>query len=547
MAYLLFACLLVTAERPGADAVVVAPRDFLPALAPLIEQREKQGHRLAIVSSTESAESIQAAIRELAGSGPLKHVLLVGDAGALARQASSAGLSVPTIAEAAVVNVQYGSERQIASDNRYGDLDGDGVPELAVGRICADTQAELASIVAKILAYERNADFGTWRQRVNIVAGVGGFNPLVDTVIETATSRLLTSGIPAEYDTRITYGSWRSPYCPDPRLFHATTVERHNEGCLFWVYVGHGQARELDRMTIPGEQFPILAASDCAKLRCRSGSPIALLLACYAGAFDQPQDCLAEEMLKSEGGPVAVYAGSRVTMPYGMSVMGTCLMNEYFKHEHATLGEVILAAKRQMMRPLDDPEHPAGLNRLLIEGTAAAMSPNREQLEAERREHLYLFNLLGDPMLRLSYPQAITLAAPHEARAGQRVRVEGQSAMAGKAVLELVCRRDCFKHPLPVRERYDPTDRGLAALQPAYEQTLDRCWGRWAVNVPAGNFATQIELPRQSLGPCYLRLAVANQASFAIGTASLNVAAFDSRQEESGTQEGQLGKSGEAR
>ena len=127
-----------------------------------------------------------------------------------------------------------------------------------LGRIPADSPAELSRIVAKILAYERSTDFGPWRQRVNLIAGVGGFSPLLDTVIETATSKLLTSGIPATYDTRMTYGSWRSPYCPDPRLFHAMTVERHNEGCLFWVYIGHGQATELDQVSIPGERFHIL-------------------------------------------------------------------------------------------------------------------------------------------------------------------------------------------------------------------------------------------------------------------------------------------------
>ena len=62
------------------------------------------------------------------------------------------------------------------------------------------------------------------------------------------------------------------------------------------------------------------------------------MLACYTAAFDQPQDCLAEELLKTEGGPVAVYGGSRVTMPYAMGVMGTAMMDEYFKTPPADAG-----------------------------------------------------------------------------------------------------------------------------------------------------------------------------------------------------------------
>jgi peptidase C25-like protein len=423
------------------------------------------------------------------------------------------------------VNVKWGSEPQIATDNWYADLDDDQVPDLAVGRIPADTPAELARIVAKILAYERNTDFGPWRQRVNFIAGVGGFSPILDAVIETATSRLLTSGIPAAYDTRMTYGSWRSPYCPDPRLFHAMTVERHNEGCLFWVYIGHGQARELDRVNIPGERFHILDVDDCGKLRSQGGPPIAVMLACYTAAFDQPQDCLAEQLLKSEGGPVAVYGGSRVTMPYAMGVMGMALMQEYFQRRPATLGETILAAKRRMMIPIDDQENPPGLNRILLDGVAAFMSPNKDHLEEERREHLHVFNLLGDPMLRLVYPQDVELRAEREVHPGEVVRIEGRTPVAGRGALELVCRRDYSKHEPPVRERFNPTDKALAEYQPVYERSLDRCWGRWTVDLPPGNFVTQVKVPENASGPCHLRVVVTNHSSFAVGAADIQVSA----------------------
>jgi hypothetical protein len=276
-------------------------------------------------------------------------------------------------------------------------------------------------------------------------------------------------------------------------------------------------------VSIPGERFHILGVEDCRELRARSGPPIAIMLACYTAAFDQAKDCLAEQLLKSDGGPVAVYGGSRVTMPYAMGVMGTALMDEYFHRRPLTLGETVLAAKRRMMRPIDDPENPVGLNRILLDGVAAFMSPNREELEEERREHLHIFNLLGDPMLRLAYPQAIQLAASREAQPGETVRVEGRSELAGRGVLELVCRRDCTKHAAPNRERFDPTDKALAAFQPVYEQSLDRCWARWSLELPTGDFATEITIPESSRGPCHLRLAVANHESYALGSTNLYI------------------------
>ncbi|HEY2411658.1 MAG TPA: C25 family cysteine peptidase [Pirellulaceae bacterium] len=523
----LLVCLLVPSVNPPAlppDAVIVAPREFLPALNPLIEYRQKQGRRFAYVPTNPRPEEIRTAIRNIARGGELKFVLIVGDAEPAARtNPAIAARCVPTQLIPAAINVKYGSEPQIASDNWYADLDDDNLPDIAIGRIPADSPAELTRIVTKILAYERNNDFGAWRQRVNFIAGVGGFSPLLDTVIETATSKLLTSGIPPTYDTSMTYGSWRSPYCPDPRLFHATTVERHNEGCLFWVYIGHGQTTELDKVRIPGERFHILNVNDCGKMRAKSGAPIAIMLACYTAAFDQPQDCLAEQLLKADGGPVAVYGGSRVTMPYAMGVMGTAMMHEYFQEHRPTLGETILAAKRKTMARIDDPENPVGLNRMLLDGVAAMMSPNKSELEGERREHLHIFNLLGDPMLTLAHPQEVDLTAAAEAQPGQRIRITGKSPLAGKGVIELVCRRDCQKTDLPIRDRYDPTDKALAAYQSVYEQTLDRCWARWAVELPSGDFATEIIVPVSSRGPCHLRLTVANPTTYALGTTNLNV------------------------
>jgi hypothetical protein len=513
---------LIAADSTPVDAVIVAPREFLPALQPLVDHRQQQGHRFAYVPTSSSATEIRAGIRRWATGGNLKYVLIVGDAEPSARaNAAVTARSVPTHLEPAKVNVKWGSEPQIATDNFYADLDDDQLPDLAVGRIPADSPADVSRVVAKILSYERSADFGPWRQRVNFIAGVGGFSPLLDTVIETATSKLLTSGIPPAYDTRMTYGGWRSPYCPDPRLFHAMTVERHNEGCLFWVYIGHGQATELDKVSIPGERFHILGANDCNELRARSGPPIAVMLACYTAAFDQPQDCLAEQMLKAEGGPIAVYGGSRVTMPYAMAVMGTALMNEYFQRRPVTLGDTIVAAKRRMMLRIDDPENPVGLNRILLDGLAALMSPNKDELEEERREHLHIFNLLGDPMLRLTYPQQARVAVASEAYPGERLRVEGHCEIAGRGVLELVCRRDCQKQPPPNRERFDPTDKALAAYQGVYEQSLDRCWGRWGLNLPAGDFATEIVVPTEAHGPCHLRLLVANDHAQAIGATNV--------------------------
>jgi hypothetical protein len=280
--------------------------DFLSALKPLVEHRQSQGHRFGYISSLQSAEAIRTAIRQAAGRGRAQ---ARASSAMPNRRPARCGFEPARLCvhlHKAVVNVKWGSEPQIASDNWYADLDDDHLPDVAIGRIPADSPAELTKIVGKILAYESNADFGVWRQRVNFIAGVGGFSPIIDGVLETATSKLLTSGIPAAYETRMTYGSWTSPYCPDPRLFHDTAVERHNEGCLFWVYIGHGHSTGLDRVSIPGERFHIFDCDDCSKLQCTSGSPIAIMLA------STPRPSISQRLPGRGPAPGGRRAGGRV-------------------------------------------------------------------------------------------------------------------------------------------------------------------------------------------------------------------------------------------
>ena len=157
---------------------------------------------------------------------------------------------------AAKVNVLFGSEPEIATDNTFADLDGDGLPELAIGRLPADSKAEVERFVARVIEYEQdNSPNQQWRRNVNFVAGVGGFGGVIDNVIEQTTKQIITDLVPCDCQTSMTFGCWRSPYCPDPRRFSETAIRRFNEGCLFWVYIGHGSEQPFGF----GFIFPIRA------------------------------------------------------------------------------------------------------------------------------------------------------------------------------------------------------------------------------------------------------------------------------------------------
>ena len=518
------------APKPAApDTIVVCPKEFVPALNPLLAHRFAQGHRFLYVPNTWSADEIRNSIRTSAKSGKLKAVLLVGDAEPKADgDPAVRARCVPTHRAAAKVNVKFGSEPEIGTDNWFADLDDDEVPDLTIGRLPADNAAELTRIVDKILAYEKTQNHGPWRQRVNFVAGVGGFGGVLDGAIESSTKKLLTDGIPPAYQTNMTFGSWRSAYCPDPRRFHETAVARHNEGCLFWVYIGHGHPTGLDRVQVPGSQFHIFGCDDCGKLQAENGSPIAIMLACYTAAFDRGDDCLAEEMLRTAGGPVAVYGGSRVTMPYGMAVMSSEIMDEYFKNKPATIGEAILHAKRNMVMVLDEKTLPQRPNRILLDAMASILSPARAMLAQERQEHVHLFNLIGDPNLKLAYPQEVKLELQGEPTPGGKLELTAESPISGNVIIELLARRDIPKTNVPLRDHFDPSNAGLAKWQAVYEQANDQVWFRKVLEVQVkgeGNakFTEQLEIPAEARGPAHVRVFIEGPEGHAVGIANINI------------------------
>ncbi len=516
------------AARPYDTLVIVAP-ELAPALTRWVDYRTEQGHRLLVIQGQRFAGNNRNFIRRVAAAHPtIENLVLVGDAGDWTKSPTEL---LPTDHVLAEVNFMFGSEMEIATDNTYADLNGDAVPELNVGRIVATDAQELERYVQRVIQYESgradNADGGNqkWRRRINLIAGLGGFGSVTDGLIESTAKQIITDKIPASYDTSVTYGSWQSPYCPDPRLFSQTTIERFNEGCLFWIYVGHGDRQRLDKVRVPKKRFDILDDESARSLNCRSGSPIAIFLACYTGAIDSSRDCLAEQMMKQPGGPVAVICGSRVTMPYAMSLLSIEMAEEFFEGQCVTIGQLMRRSKLAMINP--KPIAADDKYRQMIESMGQSLSPLPKQLNAEKREHLHLVNLLGDPLLRLKRPMNVDLQCAGESPAGQTLKIAGTSSLGGQLTIELVYRRDRFRVRPKRRRKFEPDDQKLADYQRTYQQAHDQVCVSKQLTIDVGSFETSIEIPSDVKGACEVRALVIGDGSentkIALGSRSIKI------------------------
>ena len=402
----IFQCVCLNASDAATEHVIlVCPPAFTDAMQPWIAQRQSEGLSITTIQPPTSGRKLRTAINTKA-TDKTRYVLLVGDAPVIGEPTDSS-LQTPILYARTTVTAKWGSTPTLSSDMLYGDFDGDLIPEAAVGRLPVDRVDQLKTWITRILARERSDDFGPWRSRVQLVGGVGGFGRLADTVIESVTRSIVTGMLPTDTRTNICYASPGHPFCPDHKSFTDAILHNYTQGSRFWVYAGHGQVTELDRVA-PSLGGKAVLDSDSVKrfVTDPDTAPIAVILACFTGACDASEDSLAEQMVLNERGPVAVFAGSRITMPYGNTTAAVGLINGVFHQKLPRLGDAWLNALREMQTEQNDPNAPG---RVMIDALATLISPSGTKLPDERREHMLLYNLLGDPTLRLQHPQPLEL------------------------------------------------------------------------------------------------------------------------------------------
>lgn len=540
---------LRVAHSFGADTVVVRPAGWSWAIQDWKKFRESQGHSIAEIDSAASPVAIANEIRKLDKSQPseLKYVLLASDVEPLANQQ----VPVPVFYQRSSAMVQLGGEPVIATDNGYADLNDDQLPDLAVGRIPADSPQQLQQVLQRTIQYE-NSDVSRWRRNVHVVAGVGGFGVVADNVIELTTRQFLSRRIPGWADLSMTHASPMSPFCPDPWKFSEITVSRLNEGSMFWVYIGHGHVKTLDYLNCNNEFLPILTREHVGQVDVGQHSPIAIFLACYTGAFDASEDSLAESLILHERGPVAALAASRVSGPYGLAMLSDGLLSYCFEDQMSSFGQIVMKAKRDLFKdpnlapadgvrranansdeaaspstpePTSASESNSKASQLqLINSLASALSPQGHDLAAERLEHVWMMNLIGDPLLKLNQPSPITIRALSAASPGGSIQIDGLCPIAGQLTLELAYRRDQLQPNLPKLNAFskDPADRELT--QNKYLAANRRVISLKQLAVNAGDFSAQVTVPTDLLrGPYCIRAFAESNSRWATGYQTISI------------------------
>jgi Peptidase family C25 len=163
------------APQEGFDMVMISHANFVQSLGPLVSLHQGQGLKTAVIDVEDLydefnfGEKSPNALKDFLSTAkaewqlPPRFVMLVGDATFDPRNYLGTGNFdfVPTY----LVDT---AQLQTASDDWYADFSGQGLPQMAIGRLPVRTAQEAAALVSKIVNYDQSGDAG-WKQQVLLV------------------------------------------------------------------------------------------------------------------------------------------------------------------------------------------------------------------------------------------------------------------------------------------------------------------------------------------------------------------------------------------
>jgi len=319
--------------EPVYDYLIITIEDFLPYYQPMVNFYNQRGIRTHLekveeiyktAAGADEQEKIRNYIKNEIYSNGISCVLLAGDADIV----DDIQLQVPIrnfyCEVLSGAQTYYGD---IPSDLYYSALDGnwnnngddkwgepgedDLLPEIAVGRICADNSVEIAAHLNKIFAYQSTPVVGDARRM--LLAGEKMWdNPLsygaeyLDLLINNQDENgYFTVGMPADLDYIFLYEKTLGPWNGDDIL------QQINSGCNIIHHSGHSST--TSNMNLSVTQITDENFADCDGVK--HLNPVVYSHGCYSASIDLQNylggDCIGETMLEIEKFASAYIGNSR--------------------------------------------------------------------------------------------------------------------------------------------------------------------------------------------------------------------------------------------
>ncbi len=361
---------LPTAE--GVEYLIVTHAAFQAQADRLASLKRADGYRTAVVDVERAydrfsggiveANAIRELVRHYARAGALRYVLLVGDDTFDYHDYTGTG-AVSYLPSLVAWDGEFG---RIPSENRYADVDDDGQPDVAIGRLPVQTGAEADVLVQKIA--RQGALAGARRHLAAVDDQAPGDISFRDE------AGVLAASLPAASELR-----WADvaegivPAREALRAGFASAQVLH--------YFGHAGPEVL-------ADESLLAVDDVPELPAASPAPVLFAWACESQWYQYLFGPSIDEalLLKPAGGVTAALGPVGISSPLLQQRLAERVYRGVFERG-LTLGEAVRRAKAEALAA--DPT-----TRPVVDG----------------------FGLLGDPSLRLSSRPDTAPAGPSRAR-----------------------------------------------------------------------------------------------------------------------------------
>ncbi|MCF7825510.1 MAG: type IX secretion system sortase PorU, partial [Candidatus Marinimicrobia bacterium] len=304
----------------------------------------------------------------------LRYVIFLGDTDYDYRNITGQSkMIIPTYEKDGMTDVS-----SYPTDDRYTHIasgETDHLPDIAIGRLPAQTKAQLEVMVDKIISYELTPEPGIWRNTVTLVAD-DPLRPRHTAELEHINDTEGLAGIiPKSMHVNKVYLTEypevldpNSPYIKKPKARDAFIQKLYN-GTVLINYLGHGSPNVW-------AQEEVFTVSDLGLVKTGMRLPFWVAGTCdWAKYDDVNSSCVPEElMLMESNGAVGILSTTRKTYAY----FNELLLSDFFEFLF--------------------PEQDAG--RSLAVGDAVMMAKNSTGLSANNEKYI----LLSDPALRLASP-----------------------------------------------------------------------------------------------------------------------------------------------
>ncbi|MBC7900539.1 MAG: hypothetical protein H7070_10870 [Saprospiraceae bacterium] len=323
---------LLAVPTHNADLVIISYKTWLAQAETWADYRRGQGFTVKVVDIEEiydefnygvlSADSIKGFLNYAASNWatPPRYVLLLGDASYDSRNYEGTGYFnlVPT----RMVNTVY---TETGSDEALADFDGDGLSEIAIGRISARNTQTVSNALGKVIAFEQPAMQSFDRGAIFAFDEPNGYD------FEGMSNRLrsrLPDTMPVTMVNRLSQGS------------QATLINGINTGKYIVNYSGHGT-------TGAWHSTGFFWNGNVSQLTNANNQSIFTMLTCLNGYFlNLTFKSMAETLVDStNGGAVAAWASTGLTTADIQELMATRFYQQLNAGNITRMGDLIKDAK----------------------------------------------------------------------------------------------------------------------------------------------------------------------------------------------------------